>query len=55
MRPGHRQCLRTGGRLGDDQEVVLQGQQRGERAPDQMLVVGEQQPDGVRGPGVVTA
>ena len=43
VRPCHRQRLGLGRRLGHDHEVVLQREQRGERAPDEVLVVGEQQ------------
>ncbi|MCX4590908.1 hypothetical protein OG819_14460 [Streptomyces sp. NBC_01549] len=46
MRQRHRQCLGPGRRLGDHHEVVLQPQQRGERTPDEVLVVGDQQPYG---------
>ncbi|CAM5742814.1 hypothetical protein SALBM311S_01026 [Streptomyces alboniger] len=42
----HGQGFRPGGRLGHDQQIVLQGQQRGERARVEMLVVGEQEPYG---------
>ena len=36
----------TGADLGDHLEVGLEGEQRGQRAADQRLVVGEQEPDG---------
>src|SRR5690606_34500603 len=39
--------LGAGGRLGDHPEVVLQGEQGGQRAADQVLVVGEQHPYGL--------
>src|SRR5690606_10503449 len=47
VRPRHGQRLGAGGRLGDHPEVVLQGEQGGQRAADQVLVVGEQHPYGL--------
>src|SRR4051794_23160008 len=44
VRPRHGQRLGPGGGLGDDHEIVLEAEQRGQRTPDEVLVVGEQQP-----------
>ena len=45
QRAGQGERLAAGGGLGDHLEVVLEVQQGGERAPDEVLVVGQQDPN----------